>query len=275
MKLTTTTALLSTAARTAAATILPPGTPRSVAEFREKHPYKPPSDPAGPHGGRHVVTIRPSRNDTDDVSAAFLSGLERANHGGTLHLPAGQTFVIGRPLDLTFLDDVQVRLDGEVRFTDDTAYWQGAAYTHPFQDTIMFWKWGGNRVRIYGDGVLDGNGQRWWDEFAGHQILDPDNTYLRPVLFYAQNATDLSIEGIHMKDSPCWTNFIVTCKSSFPCLPTYLLVQKKKYKRQIEDVEGSLGRDGVCLSGLFWKCPPGNTLSQRVCCGDFLIEMRN
>ncbi|ROW13219.1 hypothetical protein VPNG_04884 [Cytospora leucostoma] len=209
MKLTTLTALLSTAALAAAGATLPPGVPRSVAEFREKHPYTPP-EPAGPHGGRHVVTIRPSRNGTDDVSAAFRSGLERANRGGTLYLPAGQTFVIGRPLDLTFLDDVQVRLDGEVRFTDDTAYWQGAAYAHPFQNTIMFWKWGGDRVRIYGNGVLNGNGQRWWDEFSGRQILDTDNEYLRPVLFYAQNATDLSIEGITMKDSPCWTNFVVT-----------------------------------------------------------------
>lgn len=51
-------------------------------------------------------------------------------------------------------------------------------------------------------------------EFAGLEVLDPDNTYLRPVLFYAQNATDLSIEGIHMKDSPCWTNFVVTCELS-------------------------------------------------------------
>lgn len=213
MKLTAAKALLlSAAALAAAASHLPPDVPRSVGEFRQKHPYKPPPPPPH-HGHRPVVTIRPSRNATDDVSAAFRSGLERANRGGTLYLPAGQTFVIGRPLDLTFLDDVEVRLDGEVRFTDDTAYWQGAAYAHPFQNTIMFWKWGGSRVRLYGEGVLDGNGQRWWDEFAGRQILDSDNAYLRPVLFYAENATDLSIEGIHMKDSPCWTNFVVTCES--------------------------------------------------------------
>lgn len=207
MKITTATSLLWTAAlATAAVHPLPPGVPRSVAEFRQKHPYS----PSDGHDGRPVVTIRPSRNDTDDVSAAFRSALEQANHGGTLHLPAGQTFVIGRPLDLTFLDDVQVRLDGEIRFTDDTAYWQGAAFAHPFQNTIMFWKWGGSRVRIFGEGTLNGNGQRWWNEFSGNQILDSDNAYLRPVLFYAENATDLSIEGIHMKDSPCWTNFVVT-----------------------------------------------------------------
>ncbi|PSR80964.1 family 28 glycosyl hydrolase [Coniella lustricola] len=189
---------------------LPPGTPRSVHEFREKHPYKPQSIYQRSDTGRHVVTIRPSANDTDDVSAEIKAGLERANHGGTLYLPANSTFVIGQPLDLTFLHDVQVRLDGEILFTNDTAHWQEVAYTHPFQNTIMFWKWGGDKVKIFGEGVLNGNGQLWWNEFAGNQILDPDNTYLRPVLFYAQNATDWLIEGITFKDSPCWNNFVVT-----------------------------------------------------------------
>lgn len=215
MRVVLVSTLLSGLVAFAAATTvsLPPDLPRSIAGFRQKYPYKP---PRFGHDTRHAVTIRASRNDTDDVSAEFKSGLERANHGGTLYLPAGQTFVIGQPLDLTFLDDVHLRLDGEIRFSNDTSYWQSVAFTHPFQNTIMFWKWGGQKVKIYGNGVLDGNGQRWWDEFAGKQILDSDNAYLRPVLFYAENATDFTIEGVHMKDSPCWNNFVVTCKAPIP-----------------------------------------------------------
>lgn len=207
---------VSTVAASSVDIPLPPGTPRSVLEFRDKHPYTP--QPLQHNAGRHIVTIRPSANDTDDVSAEFKAGLERANHGGTLYLPANSTFVIGQPLDLTFLNDVQVRLDGELLFTNDTAHWQEVAFTHPFQNTIMFWKWGGDKVKIYGEGVLNGNGQLWWNEFAGNQILDPDNTYLRPVLFYAQNATDWLIEGITFKDSPCWNNFVVTCEFLLSCL---------------------------------------------------------
>lgn len=81
----------------------------------------------------------------------------------------------------------------------------------------MFWKLGGKNIKFYGEGVLNGNGQRWWNEFSGLEILDPDNEYLRPILFYAQNATNLSIEGIHLKDSPCWTTFIVTCEFRADC----------------------------------------------------------
>lgn len=207
MRLSTLAAILSAAVASVAAIELPAGVPRSLSEFREKHPYR-----LRKRHDRKVVTLRASRNSTDDVSRDFLRGIHKANHGGTLYLPANQTFVIGQPLDLTFLDDVHVHLDGEIKFTDDTPYWQSVAFTHPFQNTIMFWKWGGRDIKIYGTGSLDGNGQRWWNEFAGLEILDPDNAYLRPVLFYAQNATNLDIEGIHFKDSPCWTNFIVTCK---------------------------------------------------------------
>ncbi|KAK1768140.1 exo-polygalacturonase [Phialemonium atrogriseum] len=198
-------ALLATAAGVLASVELPAGVPRSLSEFRVKHPYKPRSTCS-----RKTVRIRASADDSDDVADEFLQGLKDANNGGTLYLPKGQTYMIGKPLDLTFLNDVHVRLDGEIKFTNDTPYWQANAFHHPFQNSLMFWKWGGENIKIHGNGVLNGNGQRWWNEFAGLEILDPDNEYLRPVLFYAENATGLSFEGIHFKDSPCWTNFIVT-----------------------------------------------------------------
>lgn len=44
------------------------------------------------------------------------------------------------------------------------------------------------------------------------RILDPDNDYLRPILFYAENVENLHVEGILLKDSPVWHNFIVDCK---------------------------------------------------------------
>lgn len=209
MRAFTLAALAATAAGVLANLEIPAGVPRSLLEFRQKHPFKPKHG----HTGRKEVNIRASKTDTDDVADDFLNGLKRANHGGTLLLPKGQTFVIGKPLDLTFLDNVHVKLDGEIRFTNDTPYWQANSFRHPFQNSLMFWKWGGKDVKIYGDGVLNGNGQRWWNEFAGREILDPTNNYLRPILFYAENATGLSIEGIHLKDSPCWTTFFVTCTS--------------------------------------------------------------
>ncbi|KAL4802615.1 pectin lyase fold/virulence factor [Aspergillus unguis] len=164
------------------------------------------------HPDRRTVTIRSSHNDTDDVSDDFLWGIHRANHGGRLLLKKGQKYVIGKKLDLTFLDNVEVQFDGEVKFTDDVPYWQANHFSYEFQDSIAFWRWGGRDIRIFGSGTLNGNGQRWYNEFAGQEILDPDNTYHRPILFVTENATRLSVEGITQLNSPCWTNFFVESK---------------------------------------------------------------
>lgn len=87
--------------------------PKSPAQYRKHHPYHHP-----PPDHRPKVYIRDSKSDSDDISAEFYAGLKKANHGGTLVLPEGKTFVIGKKLDLTFLDDVQVQLDGKILVRD-------------------------------------------------------------------------------------------------------------------------------------------------------------
>lgn len=126
---------------------LPPGVPHSIDEFRHKHPYRSPPNPltsrssrgkddshlGNSHGGsfyeadskshtRHVITMRASCNDTDNLADEFEAALHEANHGGILYLPSDQTLIIGKPLDLTFLDDIHVHLDGEIKFPNDTQY---------------------------------------------------------------------------------------------------------------------------------------------------------
>ncbi|KAL2163345.1 hypothetical protein VTH06DRAFT_5402 [Thermothelomyces fergusii] len=162
---------------------------------------------------RRKVTIRASRHDRDDISDDFLWALKKANNGGLLHLQKGKKYVIGKKLDLRFLNDVYVKIDGELKFTDDIEYWQANNFYYDFQKSITFWVWGGRDIKIYGSGVIDGNGQAWWDGFSGHEILDPDNDYYRPILFLTDNATNVEVRGLHLKDSPCWTNFFVRSRN--------------------------------------------------------------
>ncbi|KKY26715.1 putative glycoside hydrolase family 28 protein [Phaeomoniella chlamydospora] len=146
---------------------------------------------------------------TDDVSAEFYRGIQTANNGGTLLLKRNETYVIGKKLDLSFLNDVKVNLEGEILFTNDVDYWQANNFYYPFQESITFWVWGGSDISIYGSGTINGNGQAWYDGFAGNEILDPDNTYYRPILFLTDNATRVSVEGITLLNSPCWNTFLV------------------------------------------------------------------
>src|ERR1700712_3431611 len=69
---------------------------------------------------RKVVSIRASANEKDDVSADFEKGLRDANNGGLLRLEKGKLYVIGKKLDLSFLNDVYVQLDGEIKVWRDS-----------------------------------------------------------------------------------------------------------------------------------------------------------
>jgi galacturan 1,4-alpha-galacturonidase len=64
---------------------------------------------------RKKITIRASKNDHDDISDDFLWAIKKANCGGLVHLQKGKKYVIGKKLDLTFLDDVYVKIDGELK----------------------------------------------------------------------------------------------------------------------------------------------------------------
>ncbi|KAE8385263.1 CobW domain protein [Aspergillus alliaceus] len=195
---------------------------------------------------RRTVTIRPSRNDTDDISKDFLWGIKRANHGGRLLLKKGEKYVIGRKLDLTFLDNIEVQLDGELKFTDDVPYWQENNFYYDFQKSISFWRWGGQDIKIFGTGVLNGNGQRWYNEFAGQEILDPNNDYYRPILFLTENATRISVEGITQLNSPCWTNFFVQSKDvSFNDVFIHAFSTNKSAEPKNSDGFDSLNVDGL------------------------------
>jgi galacturan 1,4-alpha-galacturonidase len=84
---------------------------------------KPKKDKWGNHveSDRKKVTIRASKDDKDDISQDFLWALKKANNGGLVYLQKGRKYIIGKKLDLTFLNDVYVKLDGElkVNMSDD------------------------------------------------------------------------------------------------------------------------------------------------------------
>lgn len=87
--------------------------PKTCEEFKKHTPYHYP-----PANRRKQFHIRASKHDNDDISAELLKGFKAANHGGTLVLEKGKKYVIGKPLDLTFLNDFQLQLDGTLQVID-------------------------------------------------------------------------------------------------------------------------------------------------------------
>ncbi|KAI9150822.1 Exopolygalacturonase X-2 [Paramyrothecium foliicola] len=146
--------------------------------------------------------VKPSCTKGRDDSAKILAAFEECNNGGTVVLD--EEYTIGSPLDLRFLNHVDIAITGTLRFHDDIDYWLTRTFKFPFQGSSSMWVIGGNDINIYGNGVgvIDGQGQKWYDRFATNATLQ------RPILLITDGMHGGSITGLKMLNSPNWHNLI-------------------------------------------------------------------
>lgn len=151
-------------------------------------------------------------NCTSAIQAAIDAAAEAG--GGTVTVPAG-TYLTGA---LFVKSDVELHLEeGAVlrAVHDDDAY-----PNRPTRVAGIEMEWpsalvnvyDASNVRITGDGVIDGNGQYWWERFdemrpeyedAGLRwAVDYDCERVRPLVVY--DATDVRIEGITVERPGFW-----------------------------------------------------------------------
>ena len=89
-----------------------------------------------------------------------------------------------------------------MQFTNDTAYWQANAFKQIFQNATTFFQLGGEDVNVYGGGMLDGNGQIWYDLYAVNIYI------LRPILFGTVGLHGGSIADLYLRYSPQYYNWV-------------------------------------------------------------------
>ena len=164
------------------------------------HPSRP--FPHSSPRSRHKTCFVPSKSrgcsagggqdDAPDILAAF----HECNHGGTVVLD--QDYTIGSPLDLTFLEEVDVAITGTLSWTTDIDYWVAHAFNYTYQTQSTWLRFGGRDVNVYGGGrgELNGNGQVWFDAFS------TDPTLVRPILMVLDGLDGGSVSGLHMRNSP-------------------------------------------------------------------------
>ncbi|EXK80458.1 murein transglycosylase [Fusarium oxysporum f. sp. raphani 54005] len=156
--------------------------------------------PVSPHRVKSCY-VKASNNGGDDA-ASILHAFHTCNNGGTVVLAANYT--IASPLDLTFLKHVDVAITGTINFAPDLSYWTEHSFKYTYQDATAFWRFGGEDVNIFGHGVglINGNGQPWYDAAATNTSL------LRPVLFLVDGLRGGSVTGLRMIYPPSWFNLI-------------------------------------------------------------------
>ncbi|EOD51379.1 putative extracellular exo-polygalacturonase protein [Neofusicoccum parvum UCRNP2] len=144
-----------------------------------------------------------SNNDgTTDDSESITKALKDCNNGGHVLFPKSQSYVINEPLDMTYLSNIDIDIQGNLKFTDNLEHWRNNSFDLGFQNATSFFKLGGSDVNVYGGGTIDGQGQPWWDHY-------PKNKQdKRPVLFATVEMHGGTISDIRLENSPFWHNFV-------------------------------------------------------------------
>jgi len=169
-------------------------------------PYAHPYSPGNPHYQSpprsrtcYVHALGAGRDDSQTI----FSAAKACNYGGTVALLDAQ-YTIAQPLDLTFLNAVDIIIAGEVSFTPDIPFWTGKGNTfdYAFQSAALFWQIGGIDVNIYGGGTINGNGQVWWDAMVTNSTLQ------RPILVGIMGLQGGSVTDLKLINPPNWFHFV-------------------------------------------------------------------
>ncbi|HPF87690.1 MAG TPA: glycoside hydrolase family 28 protein [Candidatus Limiplasma sp.] len=128
--------------------------------------------------------------------------------GGTLTVSAGRYETA--PILLKSNITLHLEAGAEVVFTDDETLF-------PLVDTEFegiasqaympcIYALNAHNVRIEGAGVINGQGAKWWK-----QQREGTLAYPRPYLVCFQHCTDVSLAGVTLVNSPCWTVHPLYC----------------------------------------------------------------
>jgi galacturan 1,4-alpha-galacturonidase len=185
--------------------LVPVASSASVAEnfletLRTPRPFH-----AQPSPNRNRTCVAESHNDlkTDDAENV-LQAIQDCNDGGHVIFAGKQTYTIASPLNLTGLSSVDLDIQGTLSFpSDNLTYWQANSFDLQYQNATSFFILGGTDINVYGPGVVQGNGQAWWDEYPNNKKIK------RPVLFAIVGLESGSVSDIKLRNSPFWHNIIV------------------------------------------------------------------
>ncbi|KAH7372208.1 extracellular exo-polygalacturonase-like protein [Cadophora sp. MPI-SDFR-AT-0126] len=152
---------------------------------------------------RNKTCLVNSHNDlVSDDSDYILEAIKECNNGGHVIFLEKSSYVIGTPLNLTYLSAVDLDIQGSISFTNDTNYWQENSFRLVFQNATSYFLLGGKDVNVYGGGTIHGNGQTWWNAFAAKKSTN------RPILFATVGLEGGSISDLSLTASPFWHNII-------------------------------------------------------------------
>lgn len=171
-------------------------------------------------GKRYVITEHGVKNDSTVLQTEAIQAvidLAAANGGGIIEIPAG-TYLSG---SLFFKPKTNLHLakGAKLKGSDAITHYK-IVPTRLEGQTINYFAALVNAdhcdgFTITGEGTIDGNGHKFYDEFWLRRKVNPKCTNLealRPRMLYVSNSKDVTVSGIKMVNSGFWTNHLYNCE---------------------------------------------------------------
>ncbi|MDE6343037.1 MAG: exopolygalacturonase, partial [Muribaculaceae bacterium] len=240
-------------------------------------------------GRQYVVTSHGVANDSTLLQTEQLQrviNLAASEGGGVVVIPEG-TFLSG---SLFFKPGTHLHLMKGARLKGSDAITHYKIVSTRLEgQTIDYFAALVNADRcdgftITGEGTIDGNGHRFYDEFWLRRKVNPKCTNLealRPRMLFVSNSDDVTISGINMVNSGFWTNHLYRC-NRVKYLGVTILAPTEGYPKGpstdgidldacsdvlISKCHINVNDDGVCLKGgkgTWVDTIPGNGPTRRV-----------
>lgn len=171
-------------------------------------------------GKKYVVTEHGVVSDSTLIQTPAIQAvidLASSEGGGVVVIPEG-TFLSG---SLFFRPGTHLHLmkGGRLKGSDAITHYE-IVKTRLEGQTIDYFAAlvnadGCDGFTISGEGTIDGNGHRFYDEFWLRRKVNRKCTNLealRPRMVYISNSNDVTVSGIHMVNSGFWTNHLYNCR---------------------------------------------------------------
>ncbi len=167
-------------------------------------------------GKQYVVTDYGVKNDSTIVQTEALQTVidkAAADGGGVVVIPKG-TFLSG---SLFFKPNTHLHIveGGKLKGSDRIADFK-ILETRIEGEACQYFAAlvnadGVNGFTITGKGTIDGNGYNYWNEFWIRRKWNPQCTNKdaqRPRLVYISNSSNVTVQDVHLVNSPFWTNHV-------------------------------------------------------------------
>lgn len=162
----------------------------------------------------HTCTLFPESlkngGDAIDDVPSIYEAFERCGHDGKVIFAKDHVFNINSVMNTTNLQNCEVSLRGELRWSTDIPYWLNNSYPLVLQDQHTAWLFGGENVTFRGEqgGWYNGNGQAWYT-----QNQNQSNQPGRPISITIIDSKNVLIDGLSIVQPQFWATFVVQSKN--------------------------------------------------------------